>query len=63
MIDITYEDALTIIDNLINKLESVKENKEFKINSKKERYLIIDSLSLLERKLEKELREKIQEKI
>ncbi|ELC8332916.1 hypothetical protein ACV3OB_15160 [Clostridium perfringens] len=58
MIDMTYEDALNIIDNLINELEDVKGNKEFKIKNKKERYLIIDALSLLETKLEKELIEK-----
>lgn len=52
MIDVTYEEALITIDKLINRLEK---DKEFETNNKKERYLIIDALSLLETKLEKEL--------
>lgn len=52
MIDITYEEALITIDKLINRLEK---DKEFETNNEKERYLIIDALSLLETKLEKEL--------
>ncbi|EGT0001122.1 hypothetical protein I9Y31_003468 [Clostridium perfringens] len=52
MIDVTYEDALITIDKLINRLEK---DKEFETNNEKERYLIIDALSLLETKLEKEL--------
>lgn len=52
MIDVTYEEALITIDKLINRIEK---DKDFKTNNKKERYLIIDALSLLETKLEKEL--------
>jgi len=60
MINLTYEDALTAIDKLINELESIKENKEFEIKNITERYLIIDALALLEKKLDEELREKLE---
>ncbi len=63
MINLTYEDALTAIDKLINELESIKENKEFKIKNITERYLIIDALALLEKKLDEELREKLEKDI
>lgn len=63
MINLTYEDALTAIDKLINELESIKENKEFKIKNITERYLIIDALALLEKKLDEELREKLEKNI
>ncbi|MGU8535689.1 hypothetical protein ACV3RY_16435 [Clostridium perfringens] len=63
MINLTYEDALKAIDKLINELESIKENKEFKIKNITERYLIIDALALLEKKLDEELREKLEKDI
>ncbi|MCX0402156.1 MAG: hypothetical protein E6Z74_15795 [Clostridium perfringens] len=63
MINLTYEDALTAIDKLINELESIKENKEFEIKNITERYLIIDALALLEKKLDEELREKLEKNI
>ncbi len=63
MINLTYEDALIAIDKLINELESIKGNKEFKIKNITERYLIIDALALLEKKLDEELREKLEQKI
>lgn len=63
MINLTYEDALTAIDKLINELESIKENKEFKIKNITERYLIIDALALLEKKLDEELRKKLEKDI
>lgn len=54
----TYEDALNAIEELLIELESTKGNKEFKIKNITERYLVIDALALLEKKLEEELSEK-----
>lgn len=63
MLNMTYEDALNAIEELLIELESTKGNKEFKIKNITERYLVIDALSLLEKKLDEELSEKKGKKI